>query len=49
MLRGLLVAVTGLAAGAAAAVFAEARAEFVRGERSAIPQPPAERVGERDG
>ena len=49
MLRSLLVAVTGLAAGAAAAVFAEARAEFMRGERTAVPPPPGEREGERDG
>lgn len=49
MLRGLLVAVTGLAAGAAAAVFAEARAEFVRAERPVDPAPPEQREGERDG
>ena len=49
MLRGLLVTVTGLAVGAAAAVFAEARADFVRGERTTVPQPPEEREGERDG
>ncbi len=49
MLRGLVVAVAGLAAGAAAAVFAEARAEFARSERTAVPQPPGEREGERDG